>query len=360
MNYVILAGGSGTRLWPMSRTAQPKQLAKLVSDVTMIEDTVRRLLVIADWHQLFISTNANFAPLIQELLPDIPADHFIIEPEKRDTGPAMAFAAAWLSTVAPEEPMILMPSDHHIQDPEAFGRVLQLTDTLVREQGTMVNFGITPNFPNTNLGYLKVGEQLEDRDGMHIYAFGGQKEKPDQATAKQFLDEGNYLWNAGYFAWTPAKFIAAYKQFAPGIGDHLDTLITAITAKDSDALASTYGQMEAKSIDYALIEKLDPATVRTIRGDFGWADLGSWDMLYDELGTKADKQGNLIKANWHGIDTKNTLVYAPEGKLVTTIGINNLVIVDTPDALLITPMDRAQDVKKIVDLLKEENLHHHL
>ncbi len=360
MNYVILAGGSGTRLWPMSRAAQPKQLAKLVSDVTMIEDTIHRLLDIADWKQIFISTNADFAPLIQELLPKIPADHFIIEPEKRDTGPAMALAAAWLSTIAPDEPMILMPSDHHIQDASAFQNVLKLTDTLVREQGSMVNFGITPNFPNTNLGYLKIGDQLEHRDGIHVYAFGGQKEKPDQATAKQFLDDGNYLWNAGYFAWTPDKFLKAFKQFAPGIGDHLDALVAAITTKNTNALSVAYGQMEAKSVDYALIEKLDPSTVRTIRGDFGWADLGSWDMLYDELGDKANEQGNLIKANWQGIDTKNTLVYAPEDKLVTTIGIDNLVIVDTPDALLVTTMERAQDVKKIVELLKQQNLHHHL
>lgn len=272
----------------------------------------------------------------------------------------MAFAATWLSLVAPDEPMILMPSDHHIRDEAAFQQVLTATDSLIREQGNMVNFGIAPTYANTNLGYLKVGEMLENREGIHIHVFGGQKEKPDYDTAKQFLDEGNYLWNAGYFAWTPAKFITAYQQFAPGIGDHLDELAQAIQSKDATALASVYEKMEAKSIDYVLIEKMDPTTVRTIRGDFGWADLGSWDMLYDELGDKADADGNLIKARWQGIDTKNSLVYAPEDKLVTTIGVDGLVIVDTPDALLVAPMNRAQDVKKIVDLLKAAELHQHL
>ncbi|MBI2590052.1 mannose-1-phosphate guanylyltransferase [Candidatus Berkelbacteria bacterium] len=360
MNVVILAGGSGTRLWPMSRRLQPKQLAKLVSDVTMIEDTVNRLNGFANWDQTYISTNENFAPLIKELLPRVPFDHYIVEPERRDTGPAMAFAAAWLAVESPNEPMILMPSDHHINDAAMFRDVLKVTETLIREQGTMVNFGIAPTFPNVNLGYLKIGKFLEDRDGVHIHEFGGQKEKPDYKTAKKFLTAGNYLWNAGYFAWTPAKFIAAYKKFAPGIGDHLDELGQAIKLKDRAALTEVYGKMEAKSIDYAVIEKMNPAAVRTIRGDFGWADLGSWDMLYDQLGHQTDEQGNLVKGNWHGLDTTNSLIYAPEGKLVTTIGLSDMVIVDTPEALLITPKGRAPEVKKIVDLLKKRNLEDHL
>ncbi len=360
MNYIILAGGSGTRLWPMSRTSKPKQLAAMVSDLTMIEDTVKRLDGLATWEHIYISTNEAFAPLIKEVLPDLPDDHYIVEPAKRDNGPAMAFVAAWLSVLAPDEPMMLMSSDHHIRDTAMFQQVLRTADRIVAEQGTMVNFGITPNFPNISLGYLKVGEEVEDRDGIHVYTFGGQKEKPDYETAKQFLDEGNYLWNAGYFAWTPAKFVAAYKEYAPGIGDHLDELVLAIKEQNREKLAATYDKMEAKSIDYVLIEKMDPSTVRTIRGDFGWADLGSWDMLYEELGDRTDADGNLVKANWHGIETTGTLVYAPQDKLVTTIGIKDLVIVDTPDALLITPMDRAQDVKKIVDLLKQHDLHRHL
>lgn len=332
----------------------------MVSDLTMIEETVDRLQGLAEPGEIYISTNEAFAPLIKQLLPAIPGDHYIIEPAKRDNGPAMAFVAAWLSLIAADEPMILMSSDHHIRDTKVFQETLRLTETIVREQGSMVNFGIAPSFANTSLGYLKIGQELDDKAGIHVYEFGGQKEKPDYETAKQFVDEGTYLWNAGYFAWTPAKFVAAYKQFAPGIGDHLDELTAAIQSKDGAALATTYDKMEAKSIDYVLIEKMDPATVRTIRGDFGWADLGTWNTLYDELGDKTDDNGNLIKAHWQGIDTTNSLVYAPEDKLVTTIGVDGLVIVDTPDALLVAPMERAQDVKKIVDLLKAQDLHHHL
>lgn len=358
MNYVILAGGSGTRLWPMSRSASPKQLAKLVTNVTMIEDTINRLEGVATPEQLYISTNERFAPVIREILPQIPKDHYIVEPEKRDTGPAMAFSAAWLSIHAPDEPMILMPSDHHVKDTVMWGKILQVTDQVIRETGKMVNFGITPTFPNVNLGYLKIGKELENRDGVKLYEFGGQKEKPDVERARQFLEEGTYLWNGGYFAWTPTKFLEAYQRFAPSIGQHLEPIVTAIKDNDREGIARLYHAMEARSIDYAVIEKMDPVDVITIRTDVGWADLGSWDMLYDQLSDQADAQGNLIKAHWHGLETTGSLVYAPEGKVVTTIGLENMVVVDTPDALFISPKDRAPEIKKIVDLLKEHGAEH--
>jgi len=355
MNFVILAGGGGSRLWPMSRNVSPKQLTRLVSDATMLEDTINRLGDLATLDNLYISTNTAFAPLIKELLPHIPADHYIIEPERRDNGPAMAFAATWLSQNQPDEPMILLPSDHHIKDEEMFREVLIATDQLVRTEGVMVNYGITPTYPNINLGYLKVSKETHEKDGIHIHKFEGQKEKPDYKTAKKFVGSGNYLWNGGYFTWTPRKFMEAYKAFAPGIGEHLDALLEAIKTKDNIKLAEVYGKMEKISIDYALIEKMDPANVRTIRCDFGWADLGSWDMLYDQLGHQADEAGNIAKGKWHGIDTTNTVIYAPKDKLVATIGLSDMVIIDTPHALLVTPMGRAPEVKKIVELLKERN-----
>lgn len=360
MNFVILAGGSGTRLWPMSRALQPKQLAALVSEATMIEDTIARLGELATDDNVYISTNATFAPMIRELLPNIPADHYIIEPERRDNGPAMAFAATWLSLRAPDEPMLLMPSDHFVKDEAMFRDVLGVAETLVREQGVMVNIGIAPTFPNVNMGYLHIGPLIEDRGGVHLHEFKCQKEKPDYATAKRFINEGDYLWNGGYFIWTPTKFIDAYKRLAPGIGDHLDELAGAIEAGDEAALATAYGKMEKTSIDYAVIEKLDPADVRTIRGDFGWADLGSWDMLYGQLGHKTDEHGNLVKGMWRGVDTTNTLVYAQPDKLVATVGLSDMVIVDTPEALLVTPMGRASEVKAIVELLKTEGLEQYL
>lgn len=355
MNYVILAGGSGTRLWPISRNSKPKQLSQLVGDLSMIEETYHRL---GKGKQVFISTNDQFAPLIKKLLPEIPEENYIIEPEKRDNGPAIAFVAAWLSLNHPDEPMVLMPSDHHIRDQRTFLEVMEEAERLISERQVMVNIGIQPTFPNTALGYLEVSKEISRDRGVHVYQFVRQKEKPDYKTAKKFLDEGTYFWNAGYFAWTPTNLINAYKQFAPTIGDYLDELVTDL--KNGGEGRQSFSKMEKVSIDYAVIEKIDPKNVVTIRGDFGWADLGSWDQLFEQLSDKTDQDGNLIKANWHGVETRNTLVYGPADKIITTLGVSDLVIVDSDDALLVTPMSRAKDVKKIVELLQEHKLNQHL
>ncbi|MBI4022875.1 mannose-1-phosphate guanylyltransferase [Candidatus Berkelbacteria bacterium] len=360
MNYVIMCGGSGTRLWPRSRFTQPKQFAQLVTELTMLEETVKRLDGLATPANTYISTIGPFAPVVHRLLPKVPKDHYIIEPERRDTGPAMAFVAAWMSRVGADEPMILMPADHHIKNPAMYRATFSVGEALVRELGVMVNIGLPPTFPNTNLGYLKVGEELETRGGVHVFAFEGQREKPDAKTAKQFLAEGNYLWNGGYFLWTPQRFMDAYERFAPSIGRQLPAIIDALEKKNEDALHAAFARMEAKSIDYAVIEKMDSSEVRTVRGDFGWADLGDWHMLSEQLAEQADEHGNLVKAHWRGIDTQNTLVYGPPEKLIATIGVSGLVIVDTPDALLVTPKERSQEVKKVVELLTNEGLRQYL
>lgn len=354
MNYVILAGGTGTRLWPLSRNSQPKQLSRLVTNVTILEDTVKNLGDLVGPENLYISTNPTFAPMIQELVPQVPKDHYIIEPSKRDTGPAMAYVATWMSRVAPDEPMVFIPSDHFIRDPEMYRETFRAAEAMIRETGKLLDISIQPTFPSTTLGYTKVGELVDDRNGIHFYQFAEHKEKPDYDTARKFLDEGNYLWHANYYMWTPAKFVAAYRKYAPGIGDHLDDLLVAIESGDSDRLATTYGKMEKISIDYAVTEKMDPEDVLIIRGDFGWGDLGSWDTVYDELSHRTDKDGNLVKGNWHGVDTSESLIYATGDKLVTTIGVSNLVIVDTPDALLVTQRGMGQDVKKLLELLTEK------
>lgn len=358
MNYVILAGGTGTRLWPLSRNLKPKQLSQLVTNVTMLQDTLERFEGLATPESLYISTNPTFASMIQELVPSIPKDHYIIEPEKRDTGPAMAYVATWMSRVAPDEPMAFIASDHFIRDPKMYRATFRAAEQMIRDTGKLLDISVQPTFPSTTLGYTKVGELVEDRGGIHFYQFAEHKEKPDYETARKFLDEGNYLWHANYYMWTPAKFVEAYKRYAPGIGDHLDALSEAIETGDSEQLATVYGKMEKISIDYAVTEKMNPEDVLIIRGDFGWGDLGSWDTVYDELSHKTDRAGNLVKGNWHGIDTRESLIYGAGDKLVTTIGVSNLVIVDTPDALLVTQRGRGQDVKKLVELLTEQGQEH--
>ncbi len=354
MNYVILAGGTGTRLWPLSRNNRPKQLSTLVTDLTMLEDAIKNLGDLVSADNLYISTNNAFAPIIQELIPTVSREHYIIEPEKRDTGPAMAYVATWMSRIAPDEPMAFIASDHFIRDPRMYRATFRAAEAMIRQTGKLLDISIQPTFPSTTLGYTKIGELIEDRAGIHFYQFAEHKEKPDYDTAKRFLDDGTYLWHANYYMWTPRKFVEAYKRYAPGIGDHLGDLLAAIESDDERQLATTYRQMEKISIDYAVTEKMNPKDVLIIRGDFGWGDLGSWDTVYDELSHKTDREGNLVKGNWHGIDTRESLIYGAGEKLVTTIGVSNLVIVDTPDALLVTQRGRGQDVKKLVELLEQQ------
>lgn len=354
MNYVILAGGTGTRLWPKSRNSTPKQLSQLASAKTMIEDTVERLEGIADASNLYISTNAEFAKAIQKILPEIAADHYIIEPEKRDTGPAMGYVAAHMMLVAPDEPMAFLASDHYIRDPKMYRDTFLAAEKMIRETGKLLDIAITPTFPNTNLGYTIIGKLAKHDHGIHFYEFAGHVEKPNYETAKKFLADANYLWHANYYMWTPRKFLEAYDQYAPATGALLRTIVTALEKHDTTAAETAFKQMEKISFDYAITEKMNPTDVFIIRGEFGWADLGDWGMLYDELNHQTDQQGNLVQADWVGIDTSNTLIYGTEGRVITTIGLSDMVIVDTPDALLVAPQGRAQDVKKIVEQLKEK------
>ncbi len=359
MKFVILAGGSGTRLWPLSRTHKPKQFTKLMGEVTMYEETIHRLLGTDEsgsWTKddLYVSTNPAFAKLIRELSDDIDPDHFIIEPMRRDTGPAMGYVAAILELTDPDEPIAFIPSDHTIQDVPLFRRSLAVAERMIREHGVLVDIGITPTFPNIHLGYTKIGAQRATEEGIELFEFAGHKEKPNIGRAEEYVASGDYLWHANYYMWTPRKFMAAYERYAPALGATLRKIQTAHQANDRSTIEQLYGSMEKISIDYAVTEKLDPANVWIIKGEFGWSDLGSWDMFYEELRHQHDREKNLVRGRWRGIDTTGTVIYGHSEKLVATIGIHDLVIVDTDDALLISSRARAQEVKRLAEQLQAE------
>ena len=353
MKFIIMAGGSGTRLWPLSRNHRPKQFTKLMGELTMYESTIHRLLGKWSKDDLYVSTNPTFAKLIQDISTDIDPSHFIIEPARRDTGPAMGFVAAILELTDPNEPIAFIPSDHHIQNVELFQTAFEVAEEIIRTKGALVDIGVTPTFPNVNLGYTKIGKKVANEKGIEIFEFAGHAEKPDVDTAQKYLDSGEYLWHASYYMWTPKKLMEAYEEYAPELGKQLRTIQEAYKSNDQKTIAEVYDQMEKISIDYAVTEKMDPANVWIIKGEFGWSDLGSWDMFYEELKHEHDESKNLIRGNWQGIDTTGTVVYGNGGKVVATVGIHDLVIVDTDDALLICDRNRTQDVKKIVKKLEE-------
>jgi len=373
MKAIILAGGVGTRLWPMSRQKKPKQFFEVVNDVPLIKETYNRLLKLLPSGKIYFSIAPSFDKLLHEILPEIPNDHILIEPEKRDTGPAMGYVAALMELSDPDEPIVFIPSDHDIKDEEMFLRTLEVGDMLVRKTGKLLDIAVTPTFPSTVLGYTRIGELYDTINGIEVYNFAGHTEKPPYEVAKQYLEEGSYLWHANYYMWTPRKFMKAFETYNPEMGKVLREIQHSILrpppfhrlwrdpaecgeagsrlkAGQAQGMDVLFRLLPKISFDYSVTEKMDPKDVLIMKGNFGWSDIGAWDTLFDHL---SDQGKNVTKGKCLMIDTKGSLAYAPENKFVAVLGMEDVIVVDTGDALLVCPKSRAQEVKKIVEKLLE-------
>lgn len=352
MQIVILAGGGGTRLWPLSRGNAPKQFCKLISDKTMFEETIERFGKFPQ-EKIFIATTKELEGNVKDIFPKFPQENIFIESARRDTAPAMGFAAAQLFLKNPDEPMAFIPSDHYIGRVDNFLKAIEKAEEVINETGKLVDISIFPTSPNTALGYTKVGERVLEKDGIEFYQFLGHTEKPDFKKAQQYLEEGGYLWHANYYMWTPRKMLEAYAKHAPEIYEKLKQIIEALKENRKEDVSKLYGQMEKISIDYAIMEKMDNEDVLIIQGEFDWKDIGAWDTLHENLMTKTDEQRNLVRGERLNLDTSNCVIYGKDGKLIATVGVDDLIIIDTEDALLVCPKSRASEVKKIVEELKE-------
>jgi len=352
MRIVILAGGSGSRLWPMSRSDVPKQFCKLTSDKTMLEEALDRFGSYPE-NKKFIATTAQLAPEIKKILPDFPEENIIIEPDRRDTAPAMGFNAVYLGLQDMDEPIAFIPSDHYIARVGDFLSCIDQADKMIRETGKLLDIAISPTEPNTALGYTQIGGKVEEKGEVKFYEFVGHKEKPDFETAKKYVESGSYLWHANYYMWTPKKFLEAYKQYAPGIYKILENIKNELKGNNNqEKIKELYSSIKKVSIDYAITEKINPEDVLIIKGEFGWKDIGTWDTLHENLLIKADERRNLVKGDRLNIDTSGSIIYGKENKIIATIGVDDMIIVDTDDALLVCPKSRAQDVKKVIEELK--------
>lgn len=351
MNIVILAGGGGSRLWPLSRENKPKQFCRLISEKTMLEETLDRFAGFPK-EKIFIATTAGLKEELIKIVPDFPQDQIFIEPARRDTAPAMGYAALKLSLIAPDEPMAFIPSDHYIGRNDKFLASILEAEKVILETGKLLDISIHPTNPNTALGYTKIGQEVRNENGVEFYQFLGHTEKPDFKTAQTYLESGDYLWHANYYMWTPRLFLEAYKKHAPNIFADLEK-IKALLEKDNLKEAErVYCQMEKISIDYALMEKMDLDNVLIIKGSFDWKDIGAWDTLHENLMTKTDERRNLVRGERLNLDTSGCLIYGGEKKIIATIGLDDVIIVDTEDALLVCPKSRAQEAKKVVEELK--------
>lgn len=350
-----MAGGGGSRLWPMSRNDRPKQFCRLISEKTMFEETLERF---KDFprEKIFIAVTEELASQARELVPDFPEENIIIEPARRDTGPAMGYAAAFLEMLDPDEPMAFIPSDHYIGRVDRFLNAVQEAEGVIKETGKMLDISIYPSSPNTALGYTKIGERKFERNGVEFFKFLGHTEKPDFETAKRYLEEGGYLWHANYYMWTPRLFLGAYEKYAPELYSKLREIGRLLKGNNKEEVAKVYSSMDRISIDYAITEKMDPSEVLIIQGEFEWKDIGTWDTLHENLMAKTDEKQNLVRGDRLNIDTSGCIIYGRENKVIATVGVDDLVVIDTEDALLICPKSRSQDVKKAVEGLKQRGI----
>lgn len=351
MNIVILAGGGGSRLWPLSREDKPKQFCRLISEKTMLEETLDRFESFPK-EKIFIATTAELKEEIFKILPNFPKNQVFIEPACRDTAPAMGLATLKLSLLSPDEPMAFIPSDHYIGRADKFIASIHKAEEIILKTKKLLDISIHPTSPNTALGYTKIGPEVFNEDGVEFYQFLGHTEKPNFKTAQTYLDSGDYLWHANYYMWTPRLFLEAYQQYAPALFADLEKIKSFLKDNQSEEADKVYRQMEKISIDYAIMEKMELEKVLIIKGSFDWKDIGAWDTLHENLMTKTDERRNLVRGERLNIDTSGCLIYGGEKKIIATIGLDDMIIVDTEDALLVCPKSRAQEAKKVVEELK--------
>jgi mannose-1-phosphate guanylyltransferase len=344
----IMAGGVGTRLWPLSRQVRPKQALRLIGDRTMFQHAVDRLAPLFAPDHIMALTSLKHAEALRPQVPELPESNFILEPMGRNTGPAVGLGAIHLQRRDPDAVIATLTADHYIADVERFRAVLAAAEK-VAQTGKIVTLGIKPEFPATGYGYIRQGTSLGRFDGFEVFRAEQFAEKPDPATASVFFESGRYSWNSGMFIWRVNRVLAEFQHQRPLIYRRLMTIADALgTSDEARVLTEVWPQIEKISVDYAIME--GARDVAVIPVDIGWSDVGSWATLLDII--SGDDQGNVVVGKHLGIDTTRTLVRSDD-RLVVTIGLEDLIVVDTDDALLICPKDRAQDVGAVVNRLKQ-------
>ncbi len=363
---VILAGGRGTRFWPRSRTRTPKQLLNIIGTDTMLQQTAARLFLTFRPANLWIVTNEDQSAQVRKQLPRIAKSHVLAEPIGRNTAAAIGLAAIHLRHAHGDALMAVLPADHYIAQSARYRALVQTALRIAEQPGQMAVLGILPTRPETGFGYIERGKSAQRAGKFQVHDVRQFTEKPSLNVAKKYLASGRYFWNAGMFFWRVSTFLENLRRYVPKTHAALEELARTIgTPRYASALRRIYPRLENISVDYAILE---PATrnakhpvVHVLPAEIGWSDIGSWEAVYELIASgrnsrqREESSGNISAGPHVALDAANNFLWSPK-KFVAAIGINNLVVVETPDALLICPRNRAQDVGKIVKYLETQKL----
>ncbi len=352
LHAVVMAGGSGTRFWPKSRRNRPKQLLKLTGDATMLQQTVARIAPMAPPGRVWIVTGTDQAEAVRAQLPDVPRANVVAEPCPRDTAACVGLAAQVVARADPDATMIVMPADHVIRPDEAFRATVRAALSVIdADPSAFVTFGIKPTRPETGYGYIERGEPLGAPEGITLHRVAQFREKPDLATAERFVADGRYAWNSGIFVWRARAILDALARYRPGLAAALDRIGQSLgTPEETETIGREYPLLEKVPIDKAVMEKA--SNVRVLEVVYDWNDVGDWRALTSLV--PSDAQGNTIQGDVMTSETRGSIIVSDDGGLIATLGVEDLVIVQSGGATLVARKDRLDQLKNLVASLEKE------
>jgi mannose-1-phosphate guanylyltransferase len=353
IHAVVMAGGSGTRFWPLSRQARPKQFLPLAGKLPLLVETVKRLPPLAPIGRTYVACGPVHARAVRKMLPKLPRENLLVEPVARNTAPCVGLAALHVARQAPDGILAMLPADHHVGRPDQFREAIA-TAARIAAGGAIVTIGVTPSRPETGYGYLEVGSPLPGESAVAGGRLAPARvkrfvEKPDRAKAEQYLADGGYLWNSGIFVFRADVILEEIQRTMPELASRLGAIAATLGTREyAKALAREFPACPSESIDYGVMER--SSRIAVVPADFGWSDVGSFAAIPEVR--RADAEGNVAAGDVLIVDGNDNVVLAEAGRLVAVVGASGLVVVDAGDALLVCPRERAQDVKKAVDELK--------
>ena len=359
MYIVLMAGGIGTRFWPRSRISKPKQMLNILGNHSMLRMTYNRIKGLTEDEKILVITNAELTDMVREDLPELPRQNIIAEPFGRNTAPCIGLAASIIQKRSrlKNEVMVVLPADHLIEEEDKFRETLQVAAQYALEDKCLITMGITPAYPETGYGYIQKDKVISTELDKKIYKVKTFAEKPNKDIARRFIQSGDFLWNSGMFIWTTDSIMASFDEHQPDLMDGLYLIREAVDKPTMDeVIFDVYSKIKSLSIDYGILEVA--SNVCVIEADFKWNDIGSWEAVYNI--SDKDKNGNAVLAPDHlFLDAKNNYFFSSK-KLITAIDVENLVVVETDDAILICRKDRSQRVKDLVDILRRKERYKYL